>query len=115
MKLLKSDIKCLFVKNIEVNACIVEKIETGEKFVLKDALFYEGIFNAIISFDYNTKLPTRPEALDYIKNIAKRSPDSLAEASCVYADYDEMKFDTFIDKKQFKQLKKSYNKKKGIY
>lgn len=108
--LLRNDIKSVYVKGLELNGSKIEKICLESKVIKKDALFYKGLLGNMISFDYNTTLPSLDEAESYVEQQVGVKPQFADVISCLYVDEDNMKLEGRVAKKRFKQLKKDYKK-----
>lgn len=106
MKYCTGAIKNLYVKDMGVNERIGE-IVTESIVLRKNAPFYWNFLGRLVSFEYNTFLPTKDEAEAYVVEAAKRHPNNLGAATCMFADYGHMEVHE-IDKKAFKALKKTY-------
>ena len=101
------NIKKMYVKGLNEDGTI----ETESVVLLKDSPFYSNIVGRLISMEYNTFLPTRSEADYFVECLAKAHPNNLSGATCVYADYDNMK-SCEVSKKDFKIKKKTYKEKR---
>lgn len=106
--LLRNDIKSVYVKGLELNGSKIEKICLESKVIKKDALFYKGLLGNMISFDYNTTLPSLDEAESYVEQQVSVKPQFSDAISCLYVDEDNMRLERKVTKKRFKQLKKEY-------
>ena len=106
MKYCTGPIKNMYVKNMGVNEKIGE-IVTESIVVRKNAPFYWNPLGRLVSFEYNTFLPTREEALTFVTEAAIRHPEHPEMATCLYADYGHMESHE-IGRKEFKALKKTY-------
>lgn len=106
MKYCTGAIKNLYVKDMGVNERIGE-IVTESIVLRKNAPFYWNFLGRLVSFEYNTFLPTRDEAEAYVVEAARRYPNNPGAATCVFADYGNMEVHE-IGKKEFKALKKTY-------
>ena len=96
----------MYVKSIGVNENIGE-IVTESITLQKHAPFYWNRVGRLVSFEYNTFLPTKSEAETFVEEAARRHPNNLAGATCLYADYSHMEVHE-IGRKEYKQLKKTY-------
>lgn len=111
MKLIYTgEIKKVYVKNINfsTNGSISE-IELSQLTIVKDEKFYKNVLGKIISFKYDSSLPTEEEAKFYAKSVISSNPTKLEQAECIFVDYDNLTPDA-ITKEEFKQLKKQYKK-----
>ena len=106
MKYCTGTIKNMYVKSVGVNEN-AGKIITDSMVINKNAPFYWNIVGRLVSFEYNTFLPTKSEAEAFVIGRAKAFPEHLHLATCLYADYGNMESHE-ISKKDFKQLKKTY-------
>ena len=106
MKYCTGTIKNMYVKSIGVNEN-AGKIITDSMVINKNAPFYWNIVRRLISFEYNTFLPTKSEAKAFVVERARKFPEHLHLATCMYADYGNMEVHE-IGRKEFKQLKKTY-------
>ncbi|MBO5120586.1 MAG: hypothetical protein J6C28_02725 [Bacilli bacterium] len=106
MKYCTGPIKNMYVKSMGVNEKIGE-IVTESIVLQKNAPFYWNPLGRLVSFEYNTFLPTKSEAETFVEESAKRHPGCLELATCMYADYGHMTVHE-ISRKEFKQLKKTY-------
>ena len=77
--------------------------------LVKDALFYRNRLGKLISFDYDTVLPTLYEAQINLINSFNKS-NSNKDLYCVYANESEILPSEFITNKELKMLKKEYKK-----
>ena len=111
MKLIYTgEIKKIYVKNIDFsNNGSISEIELSQITVVKEAKFYKNFLGKIISFKYDSLLPTEEEAKIYATNIISSHPTKIEEAECIFVDYDNLTPDA-ITKEEFKQLKKQYKK-----
>lgn len=98
----EGNIKSMYVSKLQINNGIINCV-TGEEVIIKNAKFYTNFIGREISFDYDTYLPTRMEAQDYINNGAG---DNV-----LFVDYNELRYLENVDKKTIKSLKKEYKKK----
>lgn len=106
MKYCTGAIKNLYVKEMGINEDIGRVVT--ESIVLKrNAPFYWNPLGKLISFEYNTFLPTRTEAEAFVMETVRRHPDHPEIATCMYADYGNMEVHQ-ISRKDFKTLKKTY-------
>lgn len=106
MKYCTGPIKNMYVKSIGVNENI-GKVVTESIVLQKNAPFYWNGMGRLVSFEYGTFLPTKSEAETFVEEAARRHPDYLTSATCMYAGYGEMTVHE-ISRKEFKQLKKTY-------
>lgn len=106
MKYFTGDIKRMYVKNVTVDGNI-SNIETESVVLIKDSPFYCNIVGRLISMKYNTFLPTYSEADYVVERLARLNPDNLEAATCIYADYDNMKAHN-TSKQDFKVMKKNF-------
>ena len=106
MKYCTGAIKNMCVKNVGVSEK-ASKIVTESIVLEKSAPFYYNFLGRLISFEYNTFLPTKSEAEAFVVERARKFPEHLHLATCMYADYGNMEVHE-IGRKEFKQLKKTY-------
>ena len=106
MKYCTGPIKNMYVKSMGVNEKIGE-IVTESIVLQKNAPFYWNPLGRLVSFEYNTFLPTKSEAEAFVEETARRHPERLDLATCMYADYGHMTVHE-IGRSEFKQLKKTY-------
>ena len=103
------EIRNLYVKSIEVNGKAMEVV-TDSMVVRKDAPFYPNFVGKLISFEFDTYLPTKDEAEAYVRETVQRNPNiSLDRATCLYACYGEMSSQS-VSNEEFKTYKKTYKK-----
>ncbi|MBQ8132695.1 MAG: hypothetical protein IJ193_09410 [Bacilli bacterium] len=106
VQLLKGDVKRMSVDKLEINPDATKSLrkQLKETVVKKDSLFYRNFIGREINFEYDTYLCTRMEAESY-----------LLDGTCnsiLFVDYEELRESDNIDKKEFKQMKKEYKKKR---
>ena len=105
----KGPVRKIVVSKLEINDGMLQLAEYETPVVKKDALFYRGLFNEFISFDCNTILPDKEEAIDHVKELiellqARKAPFP----SCDFVNESEIKFSHQVSKQEFKTLKKEY-------
>ena len=106
MKYCTGPIKNMYVKNMGVNEGITEFIT--ESIVLKkNAPFFWNGVGRLISFEYNTFLPTKNEAELFVLDAIRKHPDHPELATCMYADYGNMEVHE-IGRKEYNALRKTY-------
>ena len=108
MKYYTSEIKNLYIKSISISND-VQKVVLDNFVIIQNAPFYLNRFGKFISFEYNTVLPTKEEAENYILGVIKNNPNNSKNATCIYVDYKNMNAHT-ISKKDFVLLKKKHKK-----
>lgn len=86
---------------LDLNTKNIKKI-FSEEVLVKDATFYRNFIGKKINFESDNYLPDRMEATDYIT-------DGLLSA-VNFVDYEELEFVESVDKKTFKEMKKSLRK-----
>ena len=106
MKYCTGSIKNMYVKKVGISET-ASKVVTESIVLKKNAPFYWNLLGRLISFEYNTFLPTKSEAEAFVVERAKNFPEHLHLATCMYADYGNMEVHE-IGRKEFKQLKKTY-------
>ena len=87
----------IYAARMNLKVCVLEK----------SAPFYYNFLGRLISLEHNTFLPTKSEAEAFVVERARKFPDHLHLATCMYADYGNMEVHE-IGRKDFKQLKKTY-------
>ena len=109
----KGDLQKLTVTDFSIKENSVRILKYNKAVVKKDLLFYRGLANTFISFDYGTRLLDETEAFDVLcTDLAKRQePLEEPYPSCVYINPSDMQYEKSISNQEFKQLKKSYKKK----
>ena len=112
-KLYRANVKSMYVKKLHFSEEAISLVETGSRVLYSDVLFYEGRLGKIISFDYGTVLPNTEEARYYVEHYSINHPDHLEGATCPYVDDMDYQYEKSIDKKEFKELKKSFKQRKG--
>lgn len=115
-KIIEGPIHSLYIKNIEINDGIL-KIQKADITIIKNALFYINYLGHPISFDYNTVLPYKEEADDYLENyiqINSSHPEKInpENGSCLYIKPEELQAKEIISNNEFKLLKQKYKSKK---
>lgn len=108
MRYCTGPIKNLYIKSMGVNESISE-IVTDSMVLKKHSPFYWNMLGRLVSFEYNTFLPTKEEAEAYVMTTARRYPEHPELATCVYADYGNMESHE-IERREFRALKKTYKK-----
>ncbi len=106
MKYCTGPIKNMYVKSMGINEGI-GKVVTESIVLKKDAPFFWNGLGRLISFEYNTFLPTKNEAEAFVVESAKNHPNCPERATCMYADYSQMEVHE-ISRKDYKALKKTY-------
>ena len=108
MRIYTGQIKNLYVKSFQINKDGLRVIETESVVVRKDAPFYRNFVDKMISFEYDTYLPTQSEAEAFVLDAAQKSTGANIDgATCLYADYSDMQR-VDVSKEEFKTLKKKY-------
>ncbi len=109
-KIYKGKMRRLIVSNIDVTDKAITLLEYDTPVVEKDLLFYYSRLGALISFDYDTRLPDFAEASDYIKDTIAHMGYITTPPfpSCPYVDEGDVKFFHEIGDRDFKSLKKRF-------
>ena len=98
----QGNVKKMTTDKLEVVDNNVKRVLKDEV-VLKDLKFYQSRLGRFICFKYDTYLPDRMEALDYVQSGFLNS--------VLFVDYEELKKVDEVDKKTFKLMKKDYKNK----
>lgn len=106
MKYCTGPIKNMYVKDMGISESIGD-IVTESIVLKKNAPFFWNGLGRLISFEYNTFLPTKSEAETFVLDAARRHPEHPELATCMYADYGNMETHE-ISRKDFAVLKKTY-------
>lgn len=89
------------VMNLNINNSGFMRINCFDEHILiKDSLFYKNKFGNIVNFRYDNHLASRSEAIDYLSR--------LYSSNVLFVDYDELQYYKDIQRKEFKQLIKTY-------
>lgn len=110
--LYRGKVKNMYVKKLEISADAVATAETDSYVLHSDALFYESMLGKFISFDYDTVLPNAEEAQDYVENYSRNHPNHLEGATCLFISDGDLKYETFITRRELKKLKKDFKQRK---
>lgn len=105
MVIYRGEIRNMFIKDMEFFEGTTV-VKTDSVVVKQDALFYRGIMDRKISFDYDTYLSTEEEARDLIQDSAKRNPTNCID-TCLYVDYSTLVPEE-VKRSEFKKIKKAY-------
>lgn len=110
----KGPMRTLRISHLEINNGAIRTLQYNTP-VVKELLFYRGLFNSFISFDYETIMPDKNEAADFVKRIIIEGNWTKAPyPTCSFVNPGEVKFSHTISNKEFKQLKKEYRKQRRI-
>ena len=105
-------LRSLCVSKLEINDGTIELLEYNTP-VVKEILFYRGHMNSFISFDFETIMPDKLEAMDFVKRMALEN--NMTEGpypGCAFVNPNEITYSHEVDRKEFKQLKKQYKLKR---
>ena len=122
----KAPIYRLFSDDVKLeNGVIIPNVESE---VAHDEELFYSLYRTFVNIKYDCVLASRDEALDFlnyavsknknkIESIIEKQDDDLSKylkaiTSCLYFNESEIKRSKFISKPEFKELKKSYEKKK---
>ncbi len=112
MNIYKGDIKRFVVKRVEFGKG-APVIKTESIVIKKDAKFYLGHTGRMISFDYNTYLPSQNEAACFLNEAINTNPDVQC-TSCEYVDYTKLSHFDNVSRTQYKQMKKTYRRERAL-
>ena len=103
----------LTIKEFSLREGNVKVLKYDTAIVKKDLLFYRGLANSFISFDYGTRLLDETEALDVLctEIATKENPNEGPYPSCLFANPNEIHYKEKVSKQEFKELKKTLRKK----
>lgn len=106
VEILKGEVKAMYIDKLEVNPKSLNDIQKKykEKVVRKDSEFYVNRVGREINFEFDNYLCDRMEAHSYL--------DEGMCNSVLFVDYETLKHDRNITRKEFKEIKKEYKKKK---
>lgn len=110
----KGPLRTIRISHLEVSDGAIKTLKYNTP-VLKDILFYHGLFNSFISFDYETIMPDKNEALDFVKRIITEGNITHEPyPTCSFVNPTEIQLSHTVSKKDFKELKKEYKKQRRI-
>lgn len=99
----KGNINTLYVKDFQVTDKGVS-ITLDSVVIAKDSLFYRNFAGKMISFEYNTYLPTYTEAEHFVHSSAN---PKTGGAPCVYVNYNSLE-KCPEERRSVKELKKVF-------
>ena len=106
--LYKGPINTCYAKKLEVSRNFNTTHEVAYKVAKSDALFYRGIAGKMISFEYDTNLPTMEEATAYVMTHMENYPNN----DCIFAEDGDIKPFKDISNEEFSKMKKEYKELK---
>ena len=109
----KGNVMGFKVKNFQMDGNNISLLEYETPILHKDLYFYKNYFGVLISFDYDTKLPTFEEAFDYSSEVI-RNYKKIPVIPMHFVNENDLVHDRIITNKEFKELKKSYKTKRLI-
>lgn len=109
MRVYRGEIKNMYIRKIDFAEGVAQAV-TDTMVVRKDALFYTGITNRRISFEFNTYLATETEAKAYLEENVRANPNTYIN-SCLYVDYGTLTPEE-MSRKDVKVLKKMYRQQR---
>ena len=106
----KGDIKTISISKLEINNGKISTLEYETPVIKKDGLFYIGALGAMISFDYETRLPDEVEAKAYVvESIEQRKePEKKPYPGCFFINSSTLEYYSSLSNHQFKLMKKQY-------
>ena len=106
VEILKGEVKAMYIDKLEVNPNALKDIKKKykEKVVRKDSEFYVNFVGREINFEFDNYLCTRMEAQSYLN-------EGMC-SSVLFVDYETLKHKKNVTKKELKEMKKEYKKKK---
>lgn len=113
MKIYSGDIKLLYISglnnktinNLSINEDALDIVLNDETILMKDAKFYYNWAGRLINIDTDNYIESRYDAEMLIRELGINSAR--------YVDYNNLKLESDISKKEFKQLKKELHNKKA--
>ncbi len=100
----KGPVRKMYIKEYQRNNNGEMKITITNSILQKEALFYQNIFGAILSYPHGNPMTSFDDAYWYIKECVRRNPDKASEIWCPYIDYDELEL-LNLSKEKVKSLK----------
>lgn len=111
----KGPVRKVVVSKLELKNGLHKLADYDTPIIKEDLLFYRGIGDSYISFDYGTIIPDQHEAIDFIEDtITSQNVTEEPFPSCFFVNNSEIELSHQLSNKEFKTLKKEFKQRRKL-